>query len=177
MLVVISVMAVIMVVIGLLAVRGLLLGCGDVARANGDEYLAGKCIKAWRLYLIATLVIIGAVIAVIIAAFVSVMASVGSGNFGHNMQMSMAGGLVVAVVVIIAAAIFMLVAQIIILIRIWNTYSRFNGRPLSGSAETVNIPGFAQGEWVHVNDPGQPENGPVVNGTALPTRDEEDTNK
>lgn len=169
-------MTVAMAIIGLLAVRGLMLGCSDIARANGDEYLAGKCSMAWKLFLIATLITIVSVVVLVIAAIVSLASAVGSGNLGYGYQMGMAGGLIAVVLIVVGALIFLLVAQIIMLVRIWNTYSRFNGKSISTGAGTVNMSGFAQGEWVHVGEPEQAARGPIVNGTELPPQENDPGN-
>jgi|GEM_PF-2017581 len=155
--VIVFVLAVVMAVIGLLAIRGMMLGCADVAAANGDEFLAVRCRRAWKLFLAAALITIAASVALLIAIIVAAVSTIGSSSFGSDYHLGMAGGLIAAIIFIVAAVIFSIVAQILIIVRVWNTYSRFNGKAMPGTAETISIPGFAQGEWIHVNDSVEPQ--------------------
>lgn len=120
--------AVAMAVISILAIRAMMLGCRDVAEYNGDTEFAGKCRGTWRLYLLASIIMVVAGTAFVIFGMTSLVSMFSYGSAATSMNTgAIAGGLIGAMLFLIAAFIFIFVVQIMIMVRVWGTYSRFNG--------------------------------------------------
>ncbi len=132
------VMVVILAVFAILFYRHLLQGCDATAVYAGDDNLAEKCRKLWKLYIVGFIIAIAGVIVLFIglgAAINRIIPSMTSALMATSaMIRSMAPGMIIVGV----GAVIMLVFSILLLIRMAKICS-FDGKTIENSATKDNV--------------------------------------
>ena len=128
--IVLMIALILLAVFDLLATINLLRGCANVAMDNNEKGFARKCHRVWKLYVIAIIVmIVGVLIIGIIAVNnVGLIQNMSDGQLSNFVAKLGAG-----VIVVIIAAILLLIAEILKIVRVYQTYKKFG----AGSAPTA----------------------------------------
>jgi len=150
-------------IFNLLAVRGTMFGCSDIAIGNGNQKLQRSCKRMWHVYLASFLLMMVFVIVIVSIMMFNVNLTSSSGKLAYWVGHRFGGGTVLAIIFLLASMLFYMIMQLLVIFRVRAIYKIFNGRPLPGAKPmALKHPAYEPSEIHEVVSVRQPETPEVV---------------
>lgn len=126
-------------IISLLSVKNLLGGCADVAMEHEDKPYSRKCTRLWVEYILLNIVMVAGSISIIFFAYKVIQRIGGMENSINNLEgvkglqeiLGIGAAQIYGVIaLIVILSILSFVLQILVMVRVRGTYTRFHNEPI-----------------------------------------------
>ena len=171
------VILVVIIVTRLISVRAILRGCGHVAEQVNDPMFSLKCLKGWRLWYMAYLLLILMFLAGTAVIMNVVRKTIENGTAGENLSQeiivnAMSSALLVAIVAMVILVYFV-IAHILFIGKIRTTYREYHLEEIKEAPMNSQPPVFA--DYVQRETNGLQEDGETEEWDETEEWEEEDT--
>ena len=144
-------------VFNLMAIRGIMLGCSDIAIGNGNQRLQRRCKRSWHFYLTSFVLMIVFIVIIVLILIFNVNLTSSSGKLMYWTGHRFGGGTVIAIILLLMSMVFYLIMQLVVIFRIDGIYKMYHGKPLPGAKPVIiKHPAYEPSEIHEVTGVSQP---------------------